>query len=117
MIEILVLIRSSQPLCPTGSKPNRLRAQDFVAGNKQQLIQLKSMGIQLVTMNDGRIQLLHTATEVRLFTGLDSKKFQRTIRIVNTFLPMDHFQHYVLGAQKNHLIEMVLLSTHNICFG
>ena len=22
----------------------------------------------------------------------------------------------VLGAQKNHLIEMVLLSTHNICF-
>ena len=25
----------------------------------------KNMGIQLVTMNDGRIQLLHTATEVR----------------------------------------------------
>ena len=24
---------------------------------------------------------------------------------------------YVLGALKNHLIEMVLLSTHNICFG
>ena len=24
---------------------------------------------------------------------------------------------FVLGAQKNHLIEMVLLSTHNICFG
>ena len=23
----------------------------------------------------------------------------------------------VLGAQKNHLNEMVLLSTHNICFG
>ena len=23
---------------------------------------------------------------------------------------------YVLGAQKNHLIETVLLSTHNICF-
>ena len=22
-----------------------------------------------------------------------------------------------LGAQKNHLIETVLLSTHNICFG
>ena len=22
----------------------------------------------------------------------------------------------VLGAQKNHLIEMVLLSTHNMCF-
>ena len=24
---------------------------------------------------------------------------------------------FVLGAQKNHLIEMVILSTHNICFG
>ena len=23
----------------------------------------------------------------------------------------------VLDTQKNHLIEMVLLSTHNICFG
>ena len=24
---------------------------------------------------------------------------------------------YVLGAQKNHLFETVLLSTHKICFG
>ena len=32
---------------------------------------------------------------------------------VNIFLPI--FLAYVLGAQKNHLIEMVLLSTHNIC--
>ena len=24
---------------------------------------------------------------------------------------------YVLGAQKNRLIETVLLSTHNLCFG
>ena len=24
---------------------------------------------------------------------------------------------YVLGVQKNYLIETVLLSTHNICFG
>ena len=24
---------------------------------------------------------------------------------------------YVLGAQHNHLIKTVLLSTHNICFG
>ena len=28
------------------------------------------------------------------------------------------FEHiYVLGAQKNGLIETVLLRTHNICFG
>ena len=24
---------------------------------------------------------------------------------------------YILGAQKNRIIETVLLSTHNICFG
>ena len=35
--------------------------------------------------------------------------FLRTI--VNIFLPS--FLTYVLGAQKNHLIEVVLLSTHN----
>ena len=34
---------------------------------------------------------------------------------MNMFLHMFFFT-YVLGAQKNHLIEMVLLSTHNICF-
>ena len=27
------------------------------------------------------------------------------------------FGRRALGAQKKHLIEMVLLSTHNICFG
>ena len=50
---------------------------------------------------------------------------------VRSFFPigLDQFEHkivfcnfsssvltYVLGTQKNRLIEMVLLSTHNICF-
>ena len=47
------------------------------------------------------------------YTGLDiNKNFQR--KIVNIFLPI--ILAYALGAQKNHLIETVLLSTHNICF-
>ena len=46
-------------------------------------------------------------------TGLDKQKFQR--KIVNIFLPI--FLAYVLGAQKNRLIETSLLSTHNISFG
>ena len=29
----------------------------------------------------------------------------------------NYFLTCVLGAQKNRLIETVLLSTHNICFG
>ena len=42
-----------------------------------------------------------------------NKKFQ--CKIVNIFLPINLT--YVLGAQKNRLIETVLLSTHNMCFG
>ena len=36
-------------------------------------------------------------------------------KIVNIFLSISLT--YVLGAQKNRLIETVILSTHNICFG
>ena len=36
-------------------------------------------------------------------------------KIVNIFLPI--ILAYVLGSQKNHLNETVLLSTHNIYFG
>ena len=48
-----------------------------------------------------------------VFTGLDKqKKIQH--KIVNIFLPISF--NICLGAQKNRLIETVLLSTHNICF-
>ena len=46
-------------------------------------------------------------------TGLDNKKFHP--KIVSIFLHI--ILAYVLGAQNNRLIETVLLSTHNICFG
>ena len=36
-------------------------------------------------------------------------------KIVNMFLPI--IFSICFGAQKNRLMEMVLLSTHNICFG
>ena len=42
-----------------------------------------------------------------------NKIFER--KIVNIFLPLSF--NIFLGAQKNRLIETVLLSTHNICFG
>ncbi|CAH1787460.1 unnamed protein product [Owenia fusiformis] len=41
----------------------RLRASDFLVGNKDQMAELQKMGIRLVTMQDGRVQLLHTASE------------------------------------------------------
>ena len=48
-------------------------------------------------------------------TGLDKQNiFER--KIVNFFLPITSTICFFC-AQKNHLIETVLLSTHNICFG
>ena len=42
-----------------------------------------------------------------------SQKFERKIEII--FLPIN--LNICFGAQKNRLIETVLLSTHNRCFG
>ncbi|KAK7089469.1 hypothetical protein V1264_024679 [Littorina saxatilis] len=47
----------------TRNRGPRLKAGDFIAGNKEQLDQLHAMGIRIATMADGRIQLLHTASE------------------------------------------------------
>ena len=51
-----------------------------------------------------------TGTTHTFHLGLN-KNFQRKIVI---FLPI--ILAYVLGAQKNRLVETVLLSTHNVCF-
>ena len=50
---------------------------------------------------------------VWLYTGLDTQKF--CVKLLIFSYP--YFFAYVLGAQKNRLIETVLLNTHNICFG
>ena len=42
-----------------------------------------------------------------------SKNFERKIEIFSYLSVLK----YALGAQKNRLTEMVLLSTHHICFG
>ena len=46
--------------------------------------------------------------------GLDK---QKKISVKLLIFSYPYFLSYVLGAQKNRLIETVLLSTHNICFG
>ncbi|XP_041368922.1 ER degradation-enhancing alpha-mannosidase-like protein 3 [Gigantopelta aegis] len=48
---------------PPHRTKDRLKAGDFIAGNKEQLDILHRMGIRIQTMSDGRIQLLHTASE------------------------------------------------------
>ena len=50
------------------------------------------------------------------YKGPAGKDFQ--CQIVNIFLSICfNISWFVLGAQKNRLIEMVLSSTSNICFG
>ena len=50
--------------------------------------------------------LMYTEVKIR-------KKFER--KFLNISLPIS--LKICLGAQKNRLMETVLLSTHNICFG
>ena len=54
-----------------------------------------------------------SSREVTSIIGFDNKLFE--LKIINIFLPISLT--YILGTQKNGLIETVLLSTHNICFG
>ena len=65
---LLVLVKLSVHLVisvvATCRKKPPLRAVEFIAGNKEQLEQLHKMGIRIITMKDGRVQLLHTAAEV-----------------------------------------------------
>lgn len=44
---------------------------DFIAGNKDQLEELRRMGIRIATMKDGRVQLLHTASEAASASGAE----------------------------------------------
>ena len=47
-------------------RPPRLRAEQFVPGNQEHVGILKSMGITMIQTKDGRIQLMQTASAVRL---------------------------------------------------
>ena len=57
---------------------------------------------------------LKDAIILKLYSLIPVKKFyERKIEII--FLPIN--LNICFGSQKNRLIETVLLSTHNICFG
>ena len=47
-------------------RPPRLRAEQFVPGNQDHLEILKSMGITVAQTKEGRIQLMHSASNVSL---------------------------------------------------
>ena len=51
-------------------KDGRLRAADFIPGNSEHMDELKKMGIRLITLKDGRVQLMHSASQVRYLFAL-----------------------------------------------
>ncbi|XP_038063817.1 ER degradation-enhancing alpha-mannosidase-like protein 3 [Patiria miniata] len=58
-------LKTREDKCPTtiGRGRSRLRATHFVPGNEMHMKLLKRMGISLMTMKDGRVQLMHSAAQ------------------------------------------------------
>ncbi|XP_050308914.1 ER degradation-enhancing alpha-mannosidase-like protein 3 [Anthonomus grandis grandis] len=52
-------------MCPRRTGKRRLRAEEFAASNINHLMTLKEMGISLIAMKDGRVQLLHNPATAR----------------------------------------------------
>ena len=50
--------------CVCRQRTPRLKASEFIAGNAEHMQALSRMGIHLVTMSDGRVQLLHISSQV-----------------------------------------------------
>lgn len=59
----------------SGPKPP-LRARDFMASNPEHLEILKKMGVSLIHLKDGRVQLVQHAVQVRLDSTCFLKNFQ-----------------------------------------
>ncbi|XP_071802032.1 ER degradation-enhancing alpha-mannosidase-like protein 3 [Asterias amurensis] len=57
--------KKREDLCPSnpGKGRPRLHATNFVPGNEAHMKLLKKMGINLITMKDGRVQLMHSAAQ------------------------------------------------------
>ncbi|XP_045465028.1 ER degradation-enhancing alpha-mannosidase-like protein 3 [Harmonia axyridis] len=52
-------------VCPRGKSKKRLLASEFSASNVHHLKLIKDMGINIISLNDGRIQLLHSFSAAR----------------------------------------------------
>ncbi|PIK47189.1 putative ER degradation-enhancing alpha-mannosidase-like protein 3 isoform X2 [Apostichopus japonicus] len=81
--------------CPTSNKETeisnkpskpRLKASEFVPGNSEHMHQLGKMGIQLVTLDDGRVQLMHSASKAETPADAEEgmKFMQEIIEITKT---------------------------------
>lgn len=59
-------------MCPRRTNKRRLTASEFSAANINHLKVLKEMGISIIALRDGRVQLLHTPTSAK--SSLDAEE-------------------------------------------
>nr|XP_023014026.1 ER degradation-enhancing alpha-mannosidase-like protein 3 isoform X1 [Leptinotarsa decemlineata]XP_023014028.1 ER degradation-enhancing alpha-mannosidase-like protein 3 isoform X2 [Leptinotarsa decemlineata] len=59
-------------MCPKRSQKRRLSATEFSAANLNHLKVIKDMGINIIALNDGRVQLLHSFSSAR--TAADAEE-------------------------------------------
>ncbi|XP_071948270.1 ER degradation-enhancing alpha-mannosidase-like protein 3 [Antedon mediterranea] len=88
------------------SSGKRLKATEFIPGNSDQLQQLTKMGIRLVTMSDGRVQLMHTASH-----AIDTKSAQNGLLFMQEMIELSKSQQQVEYHPKAvHFVEPALLN-------
>lgn len=58
-------------ICPRRPTRRRLHASEFQAGNPDHMKMVKDMGISILTLPDGRVQLLHTFSNARTPTDAE----------------------------------------------
>lgn len=60
-----------------------LRAQDFMANNPEHLELLRRMGVSLIHLKDGRVQLVQHATQVHIFSTNDKHMQNQRLKKAN----------------------------------
>ena len=58
------LVANKCPIRKSAAIVRKLHAADFQSGNEEHLMMVKNMGINIINLPDGRVQLLHTLANV-----------------------------------------------------
>lgn len=100
-------------MCPKRSQKRRLTALEFSPGNLNHLKIIKDMGINIVALNDGRVQLLHT------FSAVSSTFFNGRILLIfqvnmHTGLNIQNIIYCVEISMANYYSSLVKKKTSSL---
>lgn len=86
-------------MCPKRSPRRRLVANEFSMTNINHLKLIKDMGINIIAMGDGRVQLLHSFSSVSINIVIFIISIQCTLMMNRSFLPFClHLCRIVIGS-------------------